>query len=58
MDKTISFLTDNDQYEKLDHAKIYFQKSKGDILRDALTEYLNKNLPKDIEDRIKQLFKK
>ncbi|NIP29022.1 MAG: ribbon-helix-helix protein, CopG family [Candidatus Dadabacteria bacterium] len=57
MEKTVSFLTDDKLYEKLEHAKIYFQKSKGDILRDALIEYLDKHLPEDIEKRIKALFK-
>jgi len=58
MDVTLSFLTDKDQSHTLELAKFYLQKSKGDIIREALTEYLKKNFPDEKRKKLKSLLNK
>ncbi len=58
LESTVSFLTDKEQFESLEYAKFYFQKSKGDILRVALAQYLEKNFPENVQKKVKNLLKK
>lgn len=57
MEKTVSFFMSDEMFETLENAKFYLKKSKGEILRDAVEEYLKKQFPKDIQAKVKELLK-
>jgi len=57
MEKTVSFFTSDEMFETLENAKFYLKKSKGEILREAVDEYIKKHFPKDVQERIKDLLK-
>lgn len=58
MEKIITFFTDDEMFDTLENAKFYLKKSKGEILREALTDYIDKNFPIDIQNKVKDLLKK
>lgn len=58
MEKVITFFADDEMFRTLEDAKFYLKKSKGEILRNALEEYLEKNFPLDIQKKVKNLLKK
>ena len=57
MEKIITFFADEELFNTLDDAKFFLKKSKAEILREALEEYLKKNFPADIREKIKDLLK-
>ena len=57
MEKTVSFFTSDEMFETLENAKFYLKKSKGEILREAVEDYLQKHFPDDVQKKIKELLK-
>jgi len=57
MNKVETFFSTDEMSENLELAKSYFQKSKGEIVREALGDYLKKNFPKSIRDKFKDIIK-
>ena len=58
MEKVVSFYVDDELFDSLDLAKFFLQKSKGEILREALSDYLDKNFPKEKQKQIRKVLKR
>lgn len=58
MEKVVSFYVDDELFDSLDLAKFYLQKSKGEILREALCMYLDKNFPEKEQKQIRKVLKR
>jgi len=57
MNKVETFFSTDEMAENLVLAKSYLQKSKGEIMREALEDYLKKNFPNNIRKKFKDLIK-
>ena len=57
MQKVETFLSTNELSETLEYAKFYLQKSKGEIMREALEDYLKQHFPKKIRNKVKDILK-
>lgn len=56
MQKVETFLATDELSEILEYAKFYLQKSKGEIMREALEDYLKQHFPKKTRIKVKELL--
>ncbi len=52
MDKAMTFTTSKEFIEIVDQAHWKLEKTKSELIRDAVMEYLERHLPKEVREEI------
>jgi metal-responsive CopG/Arc/MetJ family transcriptional regulator len=52
MNKKFTFTTSQDFLDVMREARWYLRKSQSELIRDAVIDYLERNLPKDVKEKI------